>query len=243
MTDVTHMARLPGAGALVLLACLLGGASAAPAAAPYQRPSASLVREAAKDILSSERFAPPPEKEPSLAERIGRWIARLLGRLFFQGSTPVANVVYGALLIGAGLLVVALLVHLGLSLARNWRPRQDASAPGVPHFRPRETLGYEELCQLMAQLRAQGRFYDAVRVMMVALLRRLEQAGRIRFRKDKTNGEYVQEYPPAPERDTFTRFVRAFDLTVYAGAACRQQDFEAMDELYRTVQQNVPAKL
>lgn len=200
----------------------------------YPRRNAETIRQTAQEILRSKRFA----EKTSLMDRFWEW-------LFSWGLPSLggtwATLLFWVLAIGAGLIVLAVLVHFIVSLvgAFRGRGRLGPEDPNVPHFKELGSRSYDELCQSMARLRENGDFRGAIGAMMAALLRWLEAAGLVGFDKAKTNGDYVREFPPADGREAFRRFVGDFDRTIYAGAACGASQYEQMKHQFEGVQAHV----
>lgn len=233
------------AGRLVMAAGLLSVAASGVwgrpgAAAPYARPDAETIRKAAREILQSPRFAEKRTFAEWLREWLGDWRLPPWG----EGGL-VVHVLFWALLVASGVVVLAVLVHFILSVAAAYRGPGgiDAGSQDVPHFRDLRARSYDELRQLMTSLGNEGDYRRAIGVMMVALLRWLEAAGMLGFDDGKTNGDYVREYPPtAGGGGKFREFVHAFDGRIYAGAPCRRSDYEEMIRMFETVQAHVRPK-
>jgi hypothetical protein len=92
----------------------------------------------------------------------------------------------------------------------------------------------------MQRLAELGRFREALGMMMLVLLRRLDERGIVRFNPGKTNGDYVREYPSVgPGREEFQSFSGTFDVLVYGGGSCRQETYRNMQSLFEQVQSHV----
>ena len=81
-----------------------------------------------------------------------------------------------------------------------------------------------------------GAYREAVGLLMLALLRRLDETGVLRFDPSKTNGDYVRECRLAlPAVGAFPQFVFACDEIIYGGRGCPSDSFERMNSLYERI--------
>ena len=242
---------LAGAAAAVLLAAAamaLGApagpsplgpeaASAAPGEAPAPRSAdradAAVIKDAARDILSQPRFTQRSSFWEWLLEKLGDWSPPDFQLAWSPG--------WGALLmwfivIWCVLTLLAILAHFAwtiLTMLRGRGPGGGAAGSRLPRFAQLMACSPEELDALQSRLAAEGAFREAVGVMMVALLRRMEALHVLRFHESKTNGDYVREFDAGRQgRDAFRTFVNAFDGTVYRGMPCGAESYARMGALY-----------
>jgi len=224
---------------LVTIAITIACAHAAPAPPPDQSPQtparadAATIKAEIRDILSDPKYA----ARRSFLD----WLAEKLQSLRPGGihlPSEASDVVFWTVVAGCGVLVIGLLVHVALTLRFSWlRGMYAADLPGprlgseADYRRP-----FENLDVLYQQLAGQGRFREALGIMMLALLRRHDDLGLLRFHRSKTNGEYVCEYPREHVcRGDFHRFVLAFDLAVYGGRASPSDAFNQMSTLFQRI--------
>jgi hypothetical protein len=201
----------------------------------YERPDAQKVKACARQIVADPRFA----RRMSL----GEWLADKL----FHGRGPGAQLP-GRL--GEGLLwiiltwcvltLLAITAHLVWTIWLLVRPARH-SVGTADSRRPDwyEAATAEQLWQRSAELAQRGAFREAVGVLSLALLRKLESLQVLRFHKSKTNGEYVREYPPqrAGGRE-FARFVATFERSIYGGLAVPEQTHRTMSALAQRIIQD-----
>ncbi|MBN1918627.1 MAG: DUF4129 domain-containing protein [Verrucomicrobia bacterium] len=201
----------------------------------YERPSAEQIRSNAKDILSQPRFAP----RASLYERFARWLGDKLAALRLPGFGlgPVGSVLAWILVIWACLTLVAILAHMGWHIALLLRRSRTLSIGfGDTDSDRLNQHSFEELTATMRELAAKERFREAIRAMMAALLRWLDDGDVVRLHRSKTNGDYVREFPSSSQaRSTFRGFVSAFDSTVYGNARCDRAAYARMNEQFERV--------
>ena len=153
----------------------------AAAAAPPTREQAA---EAAREELSRREYA---DAQPPLLLRVLGRIVREIGQLldgvqFGPGSGLAAKLLLTALLVG---LAAVLLVRLGPLRRR---------APGAGAvFGGGRALTAEQHRALAEQAAAQGRWADAVRERLRAVVRELEARGVLDVRPGRTAGEVARD--------------------------------------------------
>ncbi len=225
---------------LASVVCSLASPEAAAAreragGARFKRPDARTVHAETKDILSHPRFA--PRRSPLHA--FWQWLREKLSRLRLKlpdlGLGPTASrIVWWIIIIWCVLTLAAIVAHFvwtGAILFR--RPGAELKQPRFERLRDRS---FKELSAMMRELAAQGEYREAIGVMMVALLRWLDDADIFRFHRSKTNGDYVLEYPKERAgRGEFNRFAVAFDGAVYGGAECDRREYERMNDMFERV--------
>jgi hypothetical protein len=236
---------LSGAVAGVVLALLSCWASTSPAdsnssldqGVRFERPSAETVRTTADQILSESRFS----------ERwsLWQWLReKLLSGMDLDWSfnSTFWRVVGWIVVTWCGLTLVAILAHLIWTIwtlvgGSSWRR---GASPRDAHFRKPGQLSCHQLVGKMRQLAEDGQYRQALAVMMLALLRRLEELGAVSFHESKTNGDYVREYSPAfAGRDDFSRFVTSFDSAIYGRATKDEEAYTSLHALFEQMGSNV----
>lgn len=141
-------------------------------------------REAAERELSKQIYQ---RQEPSLFERFLNWLEDLIGDLLQQtaGSGPggtIGGLIIGAVLIG---LIAAVLFRFG-PLARSRR-----SAASGAHLEP--TVTEDEHRQRADAFAAEGRYAEAVRERLRAIVRSLTDRGLLDNRAGRTATEIATE--------------------------------------------------
>jgi len=205
--------------------------------AQYHRADAETIRSETQNILNDPRYRPRKGFWQWLKEKIFGWD----GPDIDLGHTW-PRIVFWIFAIWCVLALLAILGHFiwtvvvllrGLVGKRGTSLRQ-------PRFGRMAQHSYEDLCRQMDALALRGLFREAVGVMMVALLRWLDETGILRFHESKTNGDYVTEYPRASAGcEDFRRFVLAFDATVYGGEACKRRAYQELNAIFERVRGNV----
>jgi len=202
--------------------------------AHFDRPEATAIRAEARSILSDPRYAPRRSITQWLLEKLSDWKPPDM-----QWLGELSPIVLWVVVIWCVLALLAILAHTIWTFATMFRGARRSSDLDVSLAggRGRGALSYRELHGLMVSLAERGAFREAIGVMMVALVRWLENAGVLRFHHSKTNGDYVREYPShLRSREDFSQFVAAFDSLIYSGASCGREVFRRMNAMFeRTI--------
>lgn len=226
---------------LSVLACSFADRRAASAREPaspprFERPDPETIRAETKEILSHRRFA----TRRSPLQKFRQWLAEKLSRLNLPSlglGGGVGRVVWWIIIIWCVLTLVAIIGHMVWTLATFLRGTR-SSRLGLkrPHFERLQERSFKELAEMMRELARQGKFREAIGVMMIALVRWLDGADVLRFHQSKTNGDYVREYPAARAgRGEFRRFTLAFDGTIYGGSKCDSNEYRRMNDMFEQV--------
>ena len=233
--------------ALFAVGSITGPTAAGASATEYSRADADEIRSNAREILSSDRFeqveASEKEKKPSLLDRFLMWVIEKIGSLLGRGIAAMSglHLLGKVLMIGLIVLFTLLVGYIIWSIAKNFRPRGGSIwKGGVPHFKDVRGKTYDEICKLMRQLYDEGKFREAIGMMMLAMIRWLEKKDLVQIDESKTNGDYVREYPPlAPGSIEFKGFARQFDRVIYAGIICQNDDYNQMNNIFEKIQEDV----
>ena len=249
---------------IVLATAPAAGADAPPGTGQYTRSDPDRIRSAMRDILSDPRLAERVGFWEWLQDRLsGRqadedspgddreeptepWVAPPEGGDRATGTTAsgggwakVLLVVFTVLAVLAVLAVVGRLIWTLCSAARIRRGRRDSTKR---YSRSESSASVEQgdLCERARRLADQGRFREAVRLLMRGLLQWLGGAGVLRIHEGKTNGDYVREFSAgAAGREGFRQFVRTFDVAVYSGRECDLAIYREAGSRLEQVRRNV----
>jgi len=205
------------------------------------RPDAGTIRAETRKVLADPAFA----ERTSLSDSILRWfLEKLRGwhgpSLGWTGGW--LGILEWLILIWCVATLVAILIHFLWTVYMMLGPRRAKRAGG---FRPGVAAelaeaSVEELQRWRDRLAREGRFREAVAVMLLLLLRHLEACGLVQFDASKTNGDYVREFPRGrSDRDGFRRFVRSCDVAVYSEAACGRQMYERLGTDFARIRERV----
>lgn len=212
----------------------------APTGDAYDRPDAQTIRQTAQEILAGAEFQ--EDKSALSFRRLLEKIAEAIGAILptLRAVGPIVGAFFVVVLIAGLLLMLALLGLLIFRLFATWRRGVNVSPQeAAPHFRSLRTRSYEQLCQMMRELTAQGKVRQAVGVLMAALLCWLDARKIVQWDDSKTHGDYVREFALPGARPDFRRFVGAVESRVYAGLACSRDDVETLWKAMETLQRHV----
>jgi hypothetical protein len=200
----------------------------------FDRPPPDTIRTEIHNVLADRRFSHGKTFMQWLVETLAKWWPES------KGAAPSGwgKILLIALLVWCVLTLIAILIHFvwtltvllgGFSRGSRLRSRH-------PMYFKEQTRSLAELRELSFNLAREGRFREALGVLMGALLRLLDDAQIVRFHESKTNGDYVREYGPSKAgRDTFRGFVLTFDRLIYGGFACGADQYESMNSLFEQV--------
>jgi hypothetical protein len=197
------------------------------------------------DILARPEYQPEEKRESVTARwvrRIKEFIVRLLIKLF-GGSSARAPQAGGAGLIMVlraliFLVVTAALIFGAAKLARSFQARRKPAEEAEA----REALGEEipeeataaDLFAMASDLARQGEYRKAIRRAYIALLCDLDQRGKLRLGRSKTNRDYLDAmrserriYP------TFSAMTVAFERAWYGQARATDEEFQNFVTLYQ----------
>ncbi|HMB26683.1 MAG TPA: DUF4129 domain-containing protein [Blastocatellia bacterium] len=197
------------------------------------------------DILARPEYRPEEERESTIARgvsHIKEFIARLLRKLF--GGSPARAPQTG----GAGLVmvlraliflvVVAALIFGAAKLVRRFQIRQKPAKEAET----REALGEEipeyvtaaDLFAMASELARQGEYRKAIRRAYIALLCDLDQRGKLRLGRSKTNRDYLDAMSSEQRiYPTFSVMTLAFERAWYGQARATEEEFHNFVSLYQ----------
>jgi hypothetical protein len=210
---------------------------------------ANPTRERLQQILARAEYQPEEKKDSAIQgwlRKIRQKINELLARLFFRNSSTTAPSP-GSLQVIRWFIIAALLASLAWAavlLLRRLQLRQaklqdDESAEDV-----REILGEEfaadvtaeDLIKSAAELARKGEYRLAIRRAYLAVLYELEQRGKLRLHRAKTNRDYLGElkheqyiYPPV------SALTNSYERVWYGYEAATLEDYAGFIEKYREV--------
>lgn len=179
------------------------------------------------------QYARPDAEGPSLAALVWQWVTRtLLAPLAEASQSDWGTWALVALAVAALAWAVTrvLRVEGGGVFARPGR----LSAVGP--LLDAEQIGAVDLGPLLAAALAEGRLRDAVRFRFLVLLQRLDAAGALAWRRDKTNRDYAREVAArgggGAAASAFAEAARAFDYVWYGERPVDAARYARLDPLF-----------
>jgi uncharacterized protein DUF4129 len=197
------------------------------------------------DILARPEYQPEEERESTIARwirRIKEFIVRLLTKLFGGSSARSPQAGGGGLVLVLQALILlavaAALIFGVVMLARKFQARRKPAEEAET----REALGEEipenataaDLFAMASEHARQGEYRKAIRRAYIALLCDLDQRGKLRLGRSKTNRDYLDAmrserriYP------TFSVMTLAFERAWYGQERATEEEFRNFVTLYQ----------
>jgi hypothetical protein len=134
-------------------------------------------------------------------------------------------------LIAIVLILIAVLVYLIIWVFKEfrWNISENATyqiTDAVDH------IDHANLENLLHQAIVEGRFKDAVRFRYLILIRSLNQQKIITWKKDKTNGHYVNEMFGKKGFDLFKLITFKFERIWYGGIEIKEKDYNDLVPMF-----------
>lgn len=207
-----------------------------PAAAPQTQTD----QQRLERILARPDYLPDEKRESALQkwvkrarEKLNQWLSKLFGSRRESAAAPSTKTAAGFRIL-LTLLTLTLLIFGLVALWRRFRfrRRQQPDEDDV-----REVLGEElapditatDLLSQASALARQGDFRTAIRRSYIALLCEMEQRGKLRLHRSKTNRDYLDALRPEQQiYPTFSAMTGAFEHIWYGqeeASADAYQDF------------------
>ena len=181
-------------------------------------------RDAAREELSRREY---DDAQPSLVIRLVGRALRGLGELLDDAAASVPGGRVGLLL-----LLVLLLLFVGVVVARV-RPVAGGSGRRAPLFAGSAVLTAAEHRSLAEQAAAEGRYDEAVRERLRAVVRDLEARGVLDPRPGRTAGEVARDAGAAVPgvADDLRRAAVTFDEVWYGGRTADASSYGVLVEV------------
>lgn len=159
---------------------------------------------------------------------LARFISMLIELLFQQveQNNWFRYVLLGMLVLAFGFFILRLLnVPLVSFISFSRSDRGDEMPEGIPA----DLSSDKALEDVLALYRRNGAYREAVRVLYLMSLKRLDRKGVIRLREFKTNREYAREIKDVLLRDKFSALVRVYDYVWFG-------QFNPKEEQYKKIE-------
>lgn len=197
------------------------------------------------NILARSEYQPEEKRESTLQswiKRIKNFIISLLDKLFSAAPSRAPASGGGSLVVVIRILVLlavlAALIFGAIKLAQRLQTRKKTE----DEAETREVLGEEiaedataaDLFAMASELARQGEYRKAIRRAYIALLCDLEQRGKVRLSRSKTNRDYLDAMR-AEQRvyPTFSTMTSAFERVWYGQKRATEDEFKNFVELYQ----------
>lgn len=188
-------------------------------------PDHDRARELLAEILSRAEF---DEAGKSLLHRLAGAVNTILAELLARPGLIAAIVL--------SFVIVAAFLVLLFWIARRFRPslERETYAPGASgRHTPQSALaGSREAAE-------RGGYKEALRLLLLALLLRLDDEGALEYHYSRTNGEYLRQL----QEHGYRAWIQAAELFSlyekiwYGRVECRREDYDRGLILYRRLQE------
>jgi hypothetical protein len=175
---------------ITLLLCEVNMIWASPVPAPAERREIQSKKIETFRNQRAFRYEQPPPRGTELWERIWLWLLRQADKLFSgRRATQVFDVMKW--LLPAIILGYAVMRIYGMEHVAPWRKGRNSSLGQETD--PAENIHAVDFDGGISTAESDGRYRDAVRLQYLKTLKLLTDTGRINWKPDKTNADYVAE--------------------------------------------------
>ncbi len=153
-------------------------------------------------------YEPEEEREPVEPQQPIDWNLQLDSL-----RSPLVLAIAIALLLGLGLLIYRILGDL--EVKRRRQDEAEARGVDVTEIVEEELVERGVSLSMLERAEAAGQYDIAVRLLYIALLKSLQDAGLLRYRRDFSNRDYRQQLRDHPLRPDFVRLTQAYERYWY----------------------------
>lgn len=179
--------------------------------------------------------APPPDNPVA---RFFSWLMRKLAE--FMSSKAYQNVWQYVILAAIAGLVIYLLMKaevLGFLFPKK------AQSNGLDYENLAENIHEINFDVAIDEAVTQRNFRLAVRLLYLQTLKHLTDAGRIEYKPDKTNRQYVYELANSPLQTDFEHLTRQFEFVWYGDFPIDETQFQYVSQQFQAVNNELRAGL
>jgi hypothetical protein len=167
------------------------------------------------------------------AARAGEEGARRQEPLMSEGAVEAILKILSIL---AGVVIIAILLRAALGLApapRNRKIGLRGQAGSIRLEEIEENIHESDLDAYIQQALQQGDYTLAIRLYYLAILKELSLSKAIRWKKDKTNRQYLQEMQQSPLSEPFREVTRIFERAWYGSRPVGAGEYRQMEPKFR----------
>jgi hypothetical protein len=206
---------------------------------PPEKEGSEKKRHKAEEVDNKAKEPPPDDQKANEGGGGGGFGGAPVGP-GVVGPVGLGGAAYAILLVLVGLAAAALLVGIALAIIKWYHarkkaaPRQQGRLASEPadHLADPDKQDPAELWRQSDELARRGDFLRAVRALYLAVLALLHQGGFIRYERNRTNGEYVDQLrPQAGLQRPFLRLTGVFEVKWYGERDCAAEDYQTCREL------------
>lgn len=183
--------------------------------------------------------------DTSLWNRFWRWFWHWIAHLFNFGSQKSASIwilfwkIVQILLLlgGVAALVFLILKSQGINVLNIFR-RKSASAP-IPYSEFFEDINEINFDEEIENAVAKHNYRFAVRLLYLKSLKRLSDAGLVKWQIDKTNSDYINELTDEEQRVSFKLLTLQFEYVWYGEFLIDSQVYTNINTLFQNFNKRV----
>jgi hypothetical protein len=191
--------------------------------------------EQIEDFRNNKAYKYDREGEKAgLMDRILGYLFRWLQQ-FFSGveDTSWIRYLFIGLLVLLFVLLILRLLNVPLFFFLSFSRKE--KIPGLEFLASGRELETGELERMLELYRENGAYREAVRVLYLLYLKKLEYRGFVRIRTFKTNREYCSEITDLNHRDVFKRLSRIYEFIWFGQFNPDQHQFETIEKDFNIV--------
>ncbi len=207
-------------------------------------PRAEHVKQDLREVLDGPEFESLHRRNAGmdafnkwLTEKWQRLMELLSGRRQPEVQRPVGGgvllgwIILAGLIVGLAYLLAYVLKNIG---ARVKRPAtKKTTIANVEELEESGSIDFDEWLAAATKHAGEGDFRRAYRAVFVAILLQLDRAGRIEYKRSRTNGEYLRalkKHPPL--HHLVLPVANAFDARWYGHVPATETDYKACLSAY-----------
>lgn len=134
------------------------------------------------------------------------------------------SILYAIVILGLVFLLVRMINNSGMG----GKVKHSDQAPVYSFEELEEHIHETELERYLRLALERQEFRSAIRVYYLMVIKALSEGNRIRWKRDKTNFDYVREMMHEPEFDAFREVTHAFEVVWYGDAPLDSGGYRAL---------------
>lgn len=169
------------------------------------------------------KYEDHPGEAESMWDQFWRWFWYQVDNLMSGKVTGnLINLLF--ILLGSSALVFLVLKLMGMDMMQIFTGKN--STPEIPYHENLENIYEISFDAEIEKAISNRNFRLAVRLLYLNLLKKLSDAGAIKWQQDKTNQAYLQEIQNPEQQQKFSLLTRQFEYIWYGNFKVDQEDFQ-----------------
>jgi len=153
--------------------------------------------------------------------------------------------IFKILLIAAGVLVVVLLLAHFLGGGNLFRPKSQKIKPSVVPIdiaNVEDHLEQADMDDFIHQATSKGEYNLAIRLYYLAIIKELSVAKQIKWKKEKTNRDYIREMGASSSFSSFRECTKTYERVWYGDSQLDQITFNQLVSKFKTLLQSAKSQ-